>query len=65
MPTLYKEGILSIEEIVAMLRAQARMRAPENDERGILFHYALRIENAVEALEHPLPFTGLDASETE
>lgn len=59
------EPCMSIEEIVALLREQARVRAPENDERGILMHYAFKIETAVDELENPRPFAGLDANETE
>jgi hypothetical protein len=57
--------LMSIEEIVALLREQARMRFPQNDVRGILLHYAYKIETDVDALEHPTPFSGLDACETE
>jgi hypothetical protein len=57
--------IASIEKIVAYLRAQARMRAEENDEAGILLDHAFKIETEVADLYHPRPFAGLDACETE
>lgn len=57
-------NIMSIDDIVKLLREQARLRSLENDEAGILFHFAACIERDVIALSHPTPFAGLDASET-
>jgi len=57
--------ILDIEEIVELIRAQARLRSEENDEAGILFHHAHRIQVEVDRLHGPTPFSGLDAHETE
>lgn len=45
--------IRSIEEIVAFLREQARLRAEENDEAGILLKAAQAIEQGVAQLEAP------------
>ena len=49
MPNL--RNIKSIEEIVAFLREQADLRAPENDEGGILQSAAEGIEEDVRELE--------------
>ena len=43
-------GILSIEEILAMLAEQARLRAPENDEAGVLLHARELIQERVQEL---------------
>lgn len=42
--------IMSITEIVALLRAQARLRAQENDAAGILASHADAIERETAAL---------------
>jgi hypothetical protein len=41
------------------------LRSEENDEAGILFHHAHRIQVEVDRLHGPTPFSGLDAHETE
>ena len=43
--------IYSIDEIAALLRAQADMRAPENDEGGILQDVADELDRRVRELE--------------
>ena len=59
------KNILSIEEIVELIREQGRLRSQENDEAGILFHHAHRIQVEVDQLNGPMPFAGLDAHQTE
>jgi hypothetical protein len=57
--------IMEIEAIVELIREQGRLRSLENDEAGILFHHANRIQVEVDQLYGPTPFAGLDAHETE
>jgi hypothetical protein len=56
-------NIKSIEEIVEFLREQARLRAPENDEGGILLQYADCIQHDVVQLEAPDDTVNLDDDE--
>lgn len=42
--------IMSIEEITALLRAQAELRSQENDEAGVLLRHADEIEAEVRDL---------------
>jgi len=56
--------MMTIEELVDLIRVQARLRSEENDEAGVLLHYAHLIQRDVDRLHHPEPFSGLDACET-
>lgn len=45
--------IMSIEEIAQSMRQQAELRAPENDEAGVLIDLAAQLEVQVKQLEEP------------
>jgi hypothetical protein len=47
--------IMSIEQIAELLRKQADLRAPENDEGGILQDLADQLETRVSELEEGEP----------